>query len=683
MCRYLIFFMLLVTRALGQCDSAIIVYQTNHDQFEPVTFVGLQIDSFVNGKLVTRYFSDQPSIKYDYDSLGRLISMTSLDSTVFSYDTISRIITVDYFRKNGGIWAYKPDTSNVSYFYSGNRLDSTVKSIWNGTSMVPFYRAIRLHNFSDTLFQISIELFDSASWYTDTLVTVSYSPYRTDSLYANGFISTFPDEIRTYDSLERVLSIINYYSGISDQFQFFTYQCNQLETYVRSHFGSHNSYNYWVTFDSLCRVQEIVSGYYQMTGSNSIDVFEYFYTSCNDMVVRADEDIRICHGDTAELSVRHFGGIPPFQIIWSPNSVFPDDTSSLVFAAPDTSTNYLITVIDSNGLTITDTLFVYVATRPLADIYISSIDTTSVCQSATLKCDSLNGIFYSWREISTPNSISSNTEIDIIYNGTYILVAQENISYWLVSCPAAIDTFVFNYFSNPAPVVSISLECNHIVAHSTENLQFQWYKNNILIADSVRDTLFVNQFASYYVIGLDTSGCESSVPYNTILYQVPSGPLSLSVNVGHPSCDTCSDGYVNLQGNGGAPFYRYFINGVSHAHHHIDSLSAGVYEFCVIDHNHCMFCQQGVYLPVNEIASEKITYYPNPFNDKIYFKFTSYDGFSKTRFRLFDSSGRIIRDFQISSPEFILSRESMNSGIYFFLIYEESKVYGRGKVVLN
>jgi YD repeat-containing protein len=678
-------FFLITIHAFGQtCDSTIIVYQTNHDQFEPVTFTCITVDSIVNGLLNKRYFSSgQPTIKYEYDSLGRLTSMTSSDSTVYSYDTLSRLNKVDYFIWNGINWEYKHDTAQVNFYYSANRLDSTIKSNWNGSGFVPFYKAVRFYNAGDTLFQINIELFDSmTSWYVDTFVTVTYSPHRVDSLYASGVITTFPDEIRIYDSLERILRIETLYMGGLDMYQNFTYQCNQLSGYTRSFFGSHNAYNVIVTFDSLCRIRKIVSGHYVMVGTSTEDVYEYYYTDCNTMVVRADENVRICHGDTAELSAMFFGGTGPYQIEWNPNSVFPNDTSSMVFASPDSTVDYIVSVTDSNGLMVTDTIKVHVAILPVADIYISSIDTASICQSATLKTDLLQGVSYYWREILSPVSLSSSPELDVIYNGTYIVSVQENAPYWLNSCPSTADTFVFNYFSNPAPVVELSLECTFIVAHSTEILHYQWYRNTVLITDSIRDTLFVDSTGYYRAIGVDSLGCESALT-NQVTFQHSTIPLSLSVSINHPTCDTCNDGYVFLNGSGGASPYDYTINGISTYYSYNDSLSEGFYEFCVKDQNNCMFCDSSVYLPVNNISIKKVSYYPNPFHDKLYLHYPSYIQTSKTKFIVFDTAGRIIKEFQLSSADFILSRESMTSGVYFFSIIEDGVVRDRGKIILN
>ncbi len=681
----LIFILLVSLKSSGQtCDSAIVIYHTNHDQFVPVTFRDLQIDSLVNGLIDTRYFSNgQQSIKYNHDSLGRLTSITSTDSTVFTYDSLSRIISVDYFLWNGGSWTYRQDTSNVNYFYSANRLDSITKSTWNGSTMIPFYRCIRFYNTADTLFQINVERFDSVnSWYIDTLSTVSYTPLRVDSLYANGVISTYPDEIRQYDSLERILNITEIISGWANRLQYFSYQCNQLASYVQTYSGSHNAFNTFITFDSLCRIKKIVTGYYQLTGSNTEDVYEYFYTSCSTMVVRAAEDLRICQGDTAELSAMYFGGTPPYQIDWSPNIVFPNDSTSMVYASPDSSSNFLVTVTDSNGLTVTDTIALHVSTRPVADIFISAIDTTSLCQSATLKIDSLQGVFYSWSESSSPGTLSNFSDLDIIYNGTYLLVAQENAPYYLTVCPLTIDSFVFNYFSNLAPVVEISLECTFIVAHSTENLQYQWFRNYQLIVDSIRDTLFVDQTGYYNAVGVDTTGCFSALTA-VIYFQNTTVPLSITVNISHPTCDTCSDGFVNLQGIGGTNYYQYSINGIPVNGTYHDSLSSGLYQFCVIDENNCEFCDSAVYISINDIETKKVVYYPNPFKEVLYLNFPFYKHVLKTEFLLSDAACRMVRKFTLTAPEFILRRESLTVGIYFFSILEDGIVRDRGKIVVN
>ena len=672
------------------CDSAIIIYHTNHDQFVPVSFAGVETDSIKNGVIVSKNYSGGSRTRLDYDSLQRLIailfgsSSNYYDSAVYTYDSLNLIATT-YYYWNGLSWNYKWDTSRVEYYYSGLRLDSVIKFFWNGANHIPFYKKLRYYTPSDTLYRMQAEVFDTATgnWSMDTLTVVTYTPTRVDSLFANGVYASVPHAVHTFDYLERIIQIDDYAWGMPDGYQMFGYQCGQLASYSRSYWGSHNAYNYWVEFDSSCRIKKVTAGSYHLVGSNSENQYDYYYVDCSTLIARASEDVYMCMGDTTTISVMYFGGNGPFHVQWNHSNSLSNDTALICQAFPDSTTDYIVTITDTNGLVAIDTVRVNVATRPDANIYISSLDTLSTCQSAILHTDTLSNVLFSWREAGSPISLGSGTNLSITQNGSYIVIAQENNNhYWQVSCPTAIDTFDFHLFSRPAPVVSVSMQCNHIVATSPTGVEFEWYRNSQQIADSTDSTFYPSQSGFYTAIAIDSGGCPSPMSTYGASYQVPTAPLTLNPVIVHPSCDTCSDGMIYPNASGGVSSYKYYLNGVRLIYSFEDSLPSGYFVLCATDQNNCTVCDSNTLVHVTapgELLS--IVVYPNPFEDELNFIIPENVVISNGRLSVYDITGRKVDDILFTGNRFTYKPRFTGKGVYYFVIHNEKKTYTRGKLV--
>jgi hypothetical protein len=56
-------------------------------------------------------------------------------------------------------------------------------------------------------------------------------------------------------------------------------------------------------------------------------------------------------GDSVQLYLSIFGGLPPFAYQWSPTEGLTDPTDPFTWASPDTTTSYHMVVTDSAGCT--------------------------------------------------------------------------------------------------------------------------------------------------------------------------------------------------------------------------------------------------------------------------------------------------------------------------------------------
>jgi uncharacterized repeat protein (TIGR01451 family) len=87
-----------------------------------------------------------------------------------------------------------------------------------------------------------------------------------------------------------------------------------------------------------------------------------------------------------------------------------------------------------------------------------------------------------------------------------------------------------------------------------------------------------------------------------------------------------------------------------------------------------------------EINSQKITIQvsPNPFSTQTVVKITQNDPLSiKGIFELFDTHGKLLRAENYWGPEFILQRQGLPAGIYFYKIKTENGGLNVGKIVIQ
>ncbi|NNC93929.1 MAG: T9SS type A sorting domain-containing protein, partial [Chitinophagales bacterium] len=82
------------------------------------------------------------------------------------------------------------------------------------------------------------------------------------------------------------------------------------------------------------------------------------------------------------------------------------------------------------------------------------------------------------------------------------------------------------------------------------------------------------------------------------------------------------------------------------------------------------------------LDSDLLEVFPNPSTDKVFIKYFVKDG-ENTTFRLFDMSGKLINDFKwtYSASKVELSLNSLNQGVYLFVIQEETGNIRRAKIV--
>lgn len=96
---------------------------------------------------------------------------------------------------------------------------------------------------------------------------------------------------------------------------------------------------------------------------------------------------------------------------------------------------------------------------------------------------------------------------------------------------------------------------------------------------------------------------------------------------------------------------------------------------------HCSIIT-GVSSPPTEQVLVKL--YPNPFTSQTTIEIPSSEERKNDRLKVFDMVGQVVLSsvFQ-NTNKIIIEREKLNSGIYFYMIFQKEKVIGTGKMVLQ
>ncbi|MTB53824.1 SdrD B-like domain-containing protein, partial [Lewinella sp. W8] len=231
----------------------------------------------------------------------------------------------------------------------------------------------------------------------------------------------------------------------------------------------------------------------------------------------ASNDITICQGDDAVLTVQGFSGTPPYTFDWSNGD---SGTSSTVMPTELGTTEFRVTTTDSKGCTDVDIIAVTVVPNPEVSV---APQTICVGETATLEAVASggNGTFtYLWNTGATTASISVSPAVTTTYSVE--VTSTYTSSNGPVSCTATTDVTVT---VNENPVVEITTSDENDVTCATEeviltanvtegtpNYSYAWTVGNDNTVVSTAATLTVNPTATttYTVVVTDANGCSDT-----------------------------------------------------------------------------------------------------------------------------------------------------------------------------
>lgn len=256
----------------------------------------------------------------------------------------------------------------------------------------------------------------------------------------------------------------------------------------------------------------------------------------NNLVVTASNDVAICPGDSAVITVS--GGT---TWNWSPSATLDAPASNSTHAFPSSTTTYTVNVVDANGCTGVDS--VTVSVNPAVGITVSGATTICIGQSATINATPSGGsgsYTYTWdNSLSGPGPQTVSPTVTTTYN---VFVTDS------AGCSSPMQSIVVNV--NPPLTLGAITPASACVGGTAtvsasgsggdNNLTYTWLPGPLTGATQ---TVTVNATQTYTVILTDGCGTPADTQFVTVTANQPP-TVSLASNVGSGCAPLC----VNFTG---------------------------------------------------------------------------------------------------------------------------------------
>ena len=296
---------------------------------------------------------------------------------------------------------------------------------------------------------------------------------------------------------------------------------------------------------------------------------DYYNLNSDSMVINVSSPLTVCANDTVYPVVFHAGGNEPLQYHWSPGIYFSDSTIKYPYLINNVSGTYTLTVTDSSGRSITDTVSVQTHPDLIHPLDISAFGVPP-CEGVvqlTFSPDSLNGTWYSHWEFDG----STYWEDTIVAgsSGLYSLIINNDY------CTYRTDTNLVLIEPQPLTINIIGsyhvCEGNSVTLFTQDQFNFTWNTG------STADTIVADTSGYYYISMTDTNSC----PDTSNMIYVYIGSFESAELIRDTSF--CSGDSVRL--NPGF-YYSYFWSDSS-TQNHLVVTDPGVYSLRVTDYFGC------------------------------------------------------------------------------------------------
>lgn len=218
----------------------------------------------------------------------------------------------------------------------------------------------------------------------------------------------------------------------------------------------------------------------------------------------AGVDENICIGASVQL---HETAAPAGSTyLWSPSSSLNCSTCPDPVATPPLTTSYIVTVTDTAGCSMTDTVQVIATLLP-----VNAGPDTIVCYGQSINLHAEGGTSYIW----TPSmGISDTTIADPVALIVAPIVYTATISSGSCSNTATVAVDIYP----PMPPPSLTLSTDTIYCSLDPMYKFfQWYYQTDLIPGATGTYYVAYQNGNYNCAVTDTNGCSISVGINIVL----------------------------------------------------------------------------------------------------------------------------------------------------------------------
>lgn len=293
------------------------------------------------------------------------------------------------------------------------------------------------------------------------------------------------------------------------------------------------------------------------------------------------------NGNDGSASVIPLGGTPPYTFAWTPGGQTNDTILNL------SAGTYIVTITDSNGCTITDSVNISEPpplTSNITPTHVSCFG--GVDGTANANISGGTPIYsYSWSPYGGNGPTASG-----LSSGTYYLTVTDTNHCVLI------DSIII---TEPSAPLSVSLSATDVncygssdgtastlVSGGTIPYSYLWSPGG-----QTTPTISGQPTGTYTVTITDTNGCVTA---DVITISTPT-PLLISMNSNNVSCNGGNDGTGLVMVSGGTAPYTYLWNPGGLTSSSISGIPAGTYTVTVTDSNGCQ-----------EIDSVEITEPSNP-----------------------------------------------------------------------
>ena len=243
-----------------------------------------------------------------------------------------------------------------------------------------------------------------------------------------------------------------------------------------------------------------------VTDVNGCVDFDVVTISVNPLpIVDAGNDTTICTGTSLVIGGSPTGPPGATTFNWIPAGTLNNSTLLNPIATPVVTTEYIVTVTDSNGCVDVDSVLITVNALPVITIS----NDTAICIGDCAQLNATGGGGYSWTPAGTlSNATIFNPVACPISNTTYIVT--------VIDANSCVDTISVSVTINPLPVISVGPDLwlctgDSILLNATGGTSYLWTPSA-----GLNDTTIANPMASplinttYIVMGFDANGCSSS-----------------------------------------------------------------------------------------------------------------------------------------------------------------------------
>lgn len=298
-------------------------------------------------------------------------------------------------------------------------------------------------------------------------------------------------------------------------------------------------------------------------------------------------DTTICRDSSIILNPTTSGGSGIYRYLWTPPATLSSATVRTPRATPIDTTSYILTLTDSTGCSVKDTIKVNIRDCNTLTL---SVDKDTVCpgEQVFLNASVFRAGFSQWTPASGSNAVSNAT----IQNPTAIVNSNQTYVYSVTRQDGSVLKDSVTVYIDTTAHVSLGpdiIQCDTTItltASATGNqhspYRFYWFSESGFITVETTGTITVSQpvgTTRTYWVRLTGTFCEVE---DTIL--VTAGDLSRVIVKTDVSCNGANDGQITVTPDGTAPYtYTWSANAATGNVNTASGLASNIYTVSISD----------------------------------------------------------------------------------------------------